>query len=265
MPDFKFKEIYNIEDLILIMELLRSEGGCPWDREQTHKTIRNNFIEETYEAVEAIDSGDAGLLKEELGDVLLQVVFHSRIEEESGRFDFGGVADGICKKLIERHPHVFSGLDVKTSDEVLKNWGDIKKASKGQKSFSDTLRGVSNALPALMRAQKVGQRAKRAGMDFSSAEAALGRAEEELSELKAAIEDGSDGKIMDELGDLLFSCVNVARLLSLDAEEALSKGINKFITRFEEAERLIMNDGADMTSISEEQADGYWKKAKSSV
>lgn len=157
--DFEFKEKYDINDLLKIMKILRSENGCPWDREQDHKSIRKDFIEEVYEACEAIDLDDSELLREELGDVLLQVVFHATIEEEQGRFDFGDAVNDVCSKLIIRHPHVFGDVKVKDSEDVLRNWNDIKQETKGQETYTETLRSVCTALPALMRAQKIGKRA----------------------------------------------------------------------------------------------------------
>ena len=155
MAEFDFKEKYDVNDLVSIMKLLRSENGCPWDREQTHESIRKNFIEETYEVVEAIDKKDTALLREELGDVLLQVVFHSQMEAEKNSFDFSDVADEVCKKLIVRHPHIFSDVKADNSDQVLKNWDMINKETKGQETFAQTLESVPKVLPALMRAQKV--------------------------------------------------------------------------------------------------------------
>jgi len=166
MVEFLQKNHYNIEDLIEIVRLLRSDGGCPWDIEQTHESIKSDFIEEVCEAIEAIDLKDTALLREELGDVLLQVVFHCRIEEEADSFKFDDVCDGICKKLIVRHPHVFGDTIVSSTDDVLKNWDSIKMETKGQETYTDTLNSVAKSLPALMRAQKVGKRAMRAGMDF---------------------------------------------------------------------------------------------------
>lgn len=260
--EFEFKEKYDINDLLEIMKILRSENGCPWDKEQDHKSIRKDFIEEAYEAVEAIDTDDSELLKEELGDVLLQVVFHCRIEEEQGRFAFGDAVDGICKKLIVRHPHVFGDIKADTSDEVLKNWNDIKQKTKGQETYTETLKSVSTALPSLMRAQKVGQRAARAGMDFESADEALMRLEEEITELRAAIASGDRDSVSEEIGDVLFSAVNVSRLLKTDAEEALYRGTDKFIGRFERAEDLIRLQGKDMKTLSIDELDVYWQKAK---
>ena len=159
--DFRVKDRYDINDMLAIMRILRSENGCPWDKEQTHKSIRKDFLEEVYEVVEAIDLEDTALLREELGDVLLQVVFHSRIEEENGSFDFGDVVNEVCQKLVTRHPHVFADVKAETSDEVLKNWNDIKQRTKGQETYYETLESVCTALPALMKAQKIGQRAAR--------------------------------------------------------------------------------------------------------
>lgn len=260
--DFQFKEKYDINDLLEIMRILRSENGCPWDREQDHKSIRKDFLEETYEVVEAIDTEDSALLLEELGDVLLQVVFHSRIEEEKGGFDFGDVADGICQKLIVRHPHVFGDVTAETSGEVLKNWNNIKQQTKGQETYSETLESVCTALPALMRAQKIGQRAKRAGMDFKDVSQVIECLESEIAELKEAMAENDSGHIGEEMGDVLFSCVNLARHLDCDAEESLTRSTDKFMKRFKETEDLIRCDGVDMRSLNIDELDVYWRKAK---
>ncbi|MBD5145589.1 MAG: nucleoside triphosphate pyrophosphohydrolase [Ruminococcus sp.] len=260
--DFQFKEKYDINDLLEIMRILRSENGCPWDREQDHKSIRKDFLEETYEVVEAIDTEDRELLLEELGDVLLQVVFHSRIEEEKGGFDFGDVADGICQKLIVRHPHVFGNVTAETSGEVLKNWNNIKQQTKGQETYYETLESVCTALPALMRAQKVGQRAKRAGMDFKDVSQVLDCLESEIAELKEAMAEGTAENIAEEMGDVLFSCVNLSRHLDCDAEESLTRSTEKFMKRFKETEDLIRFDGIDMRSLNIDELDVYWRKAK---
>lgn len=260
--DFQFKEKYDINDLLEIMRILRSENGCPWDREQDHKSIRKDFLEETYEVVEAIDTEDSELLLEELGDVLLQVVFHSRIEEEKGGFGFGDVADGICQKLIVRHPHVFGDVTAETSGEVLKNWNNIKQQTKGQETYAETLESVCTALPALMRAQKVGQRAKRAGMDFKDVSQVLECLESEIAELKEAMAENNSSHISEELGDVLFSCVNLARHLNCDAEEALMRSTDKFMKRFKNTEDLIRCEGIDMRSLNIDELDAYWRKAK---
>ena len=204
MVEYQQKNRYNIDDLLDIMRLLRSEGGCPWDREQTHESIKSDFIEETCEVIEAIDLKDTALLREELGDVLLQVVFHCRIEEEAENFRFDDVCDEVCKKLIVRHPHVFGEVKADTTDQVLKNWDAIKMETKGQETYTDTLRSVAKSLPALMRAQKVGKRAMRAGMDFRCAEDAVACISNEKAELDAAIISGNKADIEEALGDLLF-------------------------------------------------------------
>lgn len=262
MISFVKKEFYSIEDLLNIMQILRSEEGCPWDREQNHETIKKDFVEEVYEAIEAIDLKDTDLLREELGDVLLQIVFHCQIEAEVNGFSFDDVCDEICKKLITRHPHVFSDVDVSGTDEVLKNWDNIKKETKGQETYTDTLKSVAKSLPALMRAQKVGKRAMRAGMDFKGYDDTVSCIKSELSELEEAIKSGNTDSIEYELGDLLFSCVNTARHLNIDAEEALNKAIEKFIKRFEETEKIIRLKGIDMKSLSIDEIDDYWREAK---
>ena len=262
MVEYQQKNHYSISDLIDIVKLLRSEGGCPWDREQTHESIRSDFIEETCEVIEAIDLKDTELLKEELGDVLLQVVFHTRIEEETGSFNFDEVCDGICKKLIVRHPHVFGEVKADNTEQVLKNWDAIKMQTKGQETYTDTLTSVAKSLPALMRAQKVGKRAMRAGMDFRNAEDAIACIQNEKAELDVAVAEGDAKHIEDELGDLLFSCVNAARHLGVDAEQALKNSTEKFIKRFAMTEELTKADNIDMKTLPIEELDIYWEKTK---
>ncbi|MBE6844554.1 MAG: nucleoside triphosphate pyrophosphohydrolase [Ruminococcus sp.] len=265
MEKFRFKDNYDINDLLEIMRILRSPGGCPWDMEQTHLSIRKDFIEEVYEAVEAIDLEDTDLLREELGDVLLQVAFHCQIETEKQSFTFDDICDELCKKLIVRHPHVFGEVTVSDTGEVLKNWDSIKKQTKGQETYSDTLESVAKSLPALMRAQKLGKRAMRAGMDFRSAEDAFECIRLETDELAEAMKSGDKQHIEEEFGDLLFSCVNTARHLDIDAEEALTKASEKFIKRFRETEKLVTLSGADMTALSIDELDVYWHQAKDNL
>ncbi len=236
--NFTFKDRYDFDDLVAIMRILRAPGGCVWDAAQTHDSIRQDFLEETYEALEAIDEKNPDHLKEELGDVLLQVVFHSAIEEEQGNFNVGDVCDGICKKLIVRHPHVFGDAVVKDADEVLDNWEKIKQDQNGQVTATETLKSVPTTFPALMRAQKIGKRAARAGMDYDDISGAVKDLKSELSELEEAISQGSCPQAFSELGDLLFSAVNVARFLGADAEKALTSSCEKFIARFAGVERL---------------------------
>ncbi|HBB72417.1 MAG TPA: nucleoside triphosphate pyrophosphohydrolase [Ruminococcus sp.] len=262
MVEYQQKNNYSIGDLLDIVRLLRSEGGCPWDIEQTHESIKSDLIEETYEVIEAIDLKDTALLREELGDVLLQVVFHTRIEEEKGHFNFDRVCDEICKKLIVRHPHVFGDVKADSTEQVLKNWDAIKMETKGQETYTDTLESVAKSLPALMRAQKVGKRAMRAGMDFRTAQDAIACISAEKAELDAAVASGDADNISEELGDLLFSCVNAARHLGVDAEQALTDSTEKFIRRFAETEKLVSAEGKDMKSLPIETLDTYWDKAK---
>lgn len=262
MVDFQQKNNYSIDDLLTIVRLLRSEGGCPWDREQTHKSIRNDFLEETCEVLEAIDCENTELLREELGDVLLQVVFHCRIEEENKSFTFDEVCDEICKKLIIRHPHVFGDVVAENTDQVLKNWDAIKMETKGQNTYTDTLRSVAATLPALMRAQKVGKRAMRAGMDFSCKEDAIACITAEKAELDRAVANNDTVNIEEEIGDLLFSCVNAARHLGVDAELALKTSTDKFIKRFALTEELTAADNIDMKELPIKELDIYWDKAK---
>lgn len=264
MVDFDFKDRYNISDLLKIMEILRAPGGCPWDAEQDHESIKKNFIEETYEVVEAINMKNPGMLCEELGDVLLQVVFHARMEEEKGVFGFEDVADGICKKLIERHPHVFGDVKVSSTGEVLSNWDDIKRKSKGQNTQGSAMQKVPRELPALMRADKIQSKAKKAGFDWTSIDGALEALESEIKELRYAIKNETPDRAKDELGDVLFSAVNVSRFLDVDAEDALTCSTDKFMNRFLSVERLAEQRGIDMKTKTVEELDELWNEVKKS-
>ena len=260
--DFQYKEAYTISDLLVIMRLLRAPDGCPWDKVQTHQSIRQNFIEETYEAVEAIDKEDYDLMREELGDVLMQVIFHSIMEEEAGRFTFDDVCDEVCKKLIIRHPHVFGNVNAETPDEVLRNWDAIKMQTKSQNKVADSVDDVAKSLPALMRAQKVQKRSAKSGMDFKDAEDAAKKVPEELSELMQAIPAGDKDKLTEELGDLLFSVVNLARFVGVDAEEALTKSTDKFSKRFRMVEDLAAERDIDMKTADMSIMDSLWEEVK---
>lgn len=262
---FSPKNRYTMEDLLEIMRILRSPEGCPWDREQTHKSICSDFLEETHEALEAINLGDTDGLKEELGDVLLQVVFHSRIEEEKGAFSFDDVVDGIAKKLVVRHPHVFADASVDTAAQVWKNWDAIKRETKGGKTQADLLRAVPRSLPALMRASKVQNRARRVGFDWPDVSGALEALESESAELRRAIDAGVSTEIEEELGDLLFSAVNVSRFVHCDAEQALTRASDKFIRRFSIVEELAAARGMDLNSAAIEQMDELWEEAKKQI
>ncbi len=260
VDNFKYKAKYGVEDLVKILEALRGEGGCPWDAVQTHESIKKNLIEETYEVIEAINKKDSVLLCEELGDVLMQVVFHAQMEKESGSFDLSDVADGVCKKLIERHPHVFGDVSVSGVDDVLTNWEAIKRKSKGMDTTTQSMLSVPRELPALMRSEKVQKKAAKAGFDWSSAVGALDKLDEEIAELKKAIKDGEG--ISDELGDVLFSAVNVSRFVDVDAEEALTGATDKFVDRFTVVEKLASERGIDMKNVDLTELDKLWDEAK---
>ena len=259
---FLQKDRYAVEDLLGIVELLRTE--CPWDSEQTHESIRKNFIEETYEAVEAIDTGDTALLREELGDVLLQVVFHTQMEKERGHFDFSDVCDVVCKKLINRHPHVFGAIKAKNAEQALKSWDEIKRVEKERQTATQSLSDVPRALPALMRAQKVQQRAAKAGFDYPDVAMAIGDMHSEVEEVAGAFASGNPAALEEELGDLIFSAVNISRFARVDAEEALTKSCDKFIKRFEQVEALASESGIDIQNASIQTLDNLWAEAKKS-
>ncbi|MBQ9921709.1 MAG: nucleoside triphosphate pyrophosphohydrolase [Clostridia bacterium] len=259
---FQEKEFYGFEDLLKIMELLRAPDGCPWDREQDHKSIRNDFIEETYEAIEAIDTDNKELLREELGDVLLQVVFHSRISEEAGDFSIKEVVDEICKKLIIRHPHVFGDVVADTSDKVKKNWDAIKKAGKKQTTQKEVMDSISVALPSLIRAHKIGKKAAKVGFDFAGTDDAMLKVREETEEVSRAIAEKNGDNIKEEIGDLLFAVVNLARKAGVDSEEALYNANNKFITRFGKVESLAAERNIEMCAENMEKLDEIWDEIK---
>ncbi len=228
------KESYGFDDLCEIVSLLRSEQGCPWDKVQTHKTIKNDLIEECYEVLEAVDCDSPEMLREELGDVLLQVVFHADIEREAQNFDINDVANEVCKKLVLRHPHVFGSVEADTVDKVLSNWDAIKKEEKAQETYTDTLKSVPKNFPALMRAQKLTKRAARAGVDFSDASQLYKAVDSAFGSVQLAEEKGEDAS--SELGNLLMLCAALARRLGCDAEQCLADSCNDFVKRFEELE-----------------------------
>lgn len=258
--EFCQKENYTIADLLTIVALLRDpDNGCPWDKVQTHHTIRMNFIEETYEVVDAIDAEDTEGLCEELGDILLQVALHTQMEEEQNNFSFNDVCDGICKKLIYRHPHVFGSVEADSADEVLKNWNELKKAEKNQTTVTSQLNAVPKAFPALMRAAKIQKRAGALGLDYPDAATALQDLESELKELAAA---QSRDEQMDELGDVLFSVVNTARMMGIDPELALTRSTDKFASRAKAVETMASHQSDSLSELSPEQLDAFWQRAK---
>ena len=254
------KESYGFEDLVILVEVLRSEKGCPWDMEQTHKSIRRDFIEETYEVIEAIDTENRELLREELGDVLLQVVFHAQIETEAGEFDVNDVANDICKKLIHRHPHVFGDVVAENSDKVLSNWEKIKSEEKSRVTVTDKLRSIPPMLPALMRAEKVGRKAKC--FDFADAEEVMDKVCEELTELSDAVSSENSTDMEEEMGDLLLTLTSLCRKLKIDPEIALNKATDKFIERFETVENAVRESGRTMDEVSNKELNEIWDKIK---
>jgi len=250
-----------MEDVALIIRYLRDPvNGCPWDRVQTHESIRQDLIEETYEAAEAIDKGDPENLKEELGDILMQIALHSEMESEKGVFDLDDVADRLCKKLVLRHPHVFGDVTADDPETVLKNWEEIKMQEKHQTSGSDAIKDVPSAYPALIRSQKVQKRAARTGFDYRNTEEAMSDLRSEVVELEAAI--AGDGDPFEELGDVLFSAVNVARFIAADSELALTRACDKFIARFRVTEDLAAERGIDMKKADMDLLNELWSEAK---
>ena len=256
---------YTFGDLIEIIAKLRAPGGCPWDAEQTHASIRKDLLEEAYEVADAIDTSDKDALCEELGDLLLQVAFHTQIAIENNEFNFEDVTDGICKKLILRHPHVFGEVEVKDSAEVLDNWDKIKQKEKHQESYTDTLESVPKAFPALMRSAKVQKRAAKAGFDWDCTEEAFKKLPEEVRELEEAIKVGNFEEIEEEFGDLLFAAVNVSRFIKVDAEYSLAKATDKFINRFKAVEDVVAKSGRDMKELTLEELDDIWNEVKHNV
>ncbi len=256
------KTEYSFDDLVAIMKILRAPGGCPWDAEQNHQSIRRDLIEETYELIEGIDKDDASMIREELGDVLLQVVFHSDIAESNGNFGINEVCTDICKKLIVRHPHVFGDVVVTGSENVLANWDAIKRKTKNQQTDTEALRSVSPALPALMRAEKLGKKARKLGFDFDDAEEAMQKVYEEVKEASDAVASGNKADIEEEFGDLLLAVVNAARLAGVDSERALYNANEKFLTRFELVEELCWASGKTVTDTPREEKEQFWCEAK---
>ena len=261
MVNWSMKKSYNCRDLAEIVRILRHPGGCPWDQEQTHASIRRNFLEEAYEVAEAIDKGDVDGLREELGDVLLQVYFHTSIEEDAGRFTLDDVADGVCKKLIYRHPHVFGDVSVGSTGEVLSNWEELKQKEKGQATQADAVDAVARSLPALWRAEKMKKKAAKAGFDWRDVSGALDKLSEELDELRRAALEG-DGDPAEELGDVLFAAVCVGRFLDADPEDALHAACGKFAARFRKTEELAAGRGLSLDKLSDAQQIALWREAK---
>jgi MazG family protein len=246
--------------LVEIMARLRAPGGCPWDREQDHQSIRKYVIEEAYEVAEAIDGGDPRELCTELGDLLLQVVFHAQMACEERRFDISDVCRAIAEKLLRRHPHVFGDVQVGGASEVVRNWEQIKAAERGPSASA--IDGVPRALPALQRAERLGEKASRVGFDWASAAEVLAKIDEERRELDAALDGGERARIEDEIGDLLLAVANLARKLEIEPERALSRAVDRFAERFRHAERSARSSGTDLAELDPDALDALWTAAK---
>lgn len=261
MQDWPERERYTAEDLLQIIRILRDrENGCPWDKVQTHASIRKNFLEETCEALEAIDADDAAMMREELGDVLMQVVFHADIEKDAGRFTMDDVCDGVVKKLLFRHPHVFGDGQAETAERVGVSWEQLKRQEKGQKTAADTLDSVARSLPGTWRAEKLQKKAADAGFDWRSVDGALDKLDEEVRELHRAVE--TNGNVPEELGDVLFAAVKVGRFCGVDPEEALHGTCEKFIRRFRAMEEAAAREGRELTELTLEELTALWNGAK---
>lgn len=259
------KDIYNFNDLIEIMEQLRSDQGCPWDREQTHESLKQYLVEETYEVLEAIDLKDNRKISEELGDVLFQVIFHAQLAKERGDFDINTIIDGVCKKMVSRHPHVFSDAHCDTASDVSNMWDKIKQKEHRLSTTSEALNSVPSNLPALMRANKVQQKAAKVGFDWDNIEDVYDKVSEELSEVKEAANQDDLAEadhVTEELGDLLFSVVNLSRFLKVHPEQALTVATNKFIQRFELVETQALKSGRNLSDMTLAEMDGLWDQAK---
>jgi len=250
----------NLNELVNIMAALRGEKGCPWDREQTRESLKPFIVEEAYEVLDAIDEKNTAALKEELGDLLFQVVFQCRVAEEKGEFGLGDVIDGIAKKMISRHPHVFGESAIKTSEEVLVKWDEHKKREGKQKE--SILEGIPKTMPALMRARKLQDRAARVGFDWERIDDVLSKLDEEVAEFKEAVRSRKEVTIEDELGDILFMIVNISRFIGVNPEEALRKTISKFISRFRYIEMAAAEKGQKLSDMSLAEMDALWDEAK---
>jgi len=251
-----------IDRLLEIMRRLRGPGGCPWDREQTLDSLKSNLIEETYEVIDAVESGDRAELRGELGDLLLQVVFQAQICEEAGEFNFDDVVSGIADKLIRRHPHVFGDVQANTSGEVLRNWEKIKKTEKDAKTPRSLVEGIPRHLPALAKAHLVQKRVARAGFEWDEIGGVVAKLEEELAEVKEAMAQKDAAAIREELGDLLFSTVNLSRYLGHESEELLNENIAKFMRRFQSLENRLHAESREIENCSLEELDAVWVAVK---
>ncbi len=252
---------FDFFDLVRVMDILRGEDGCPWDKEQTHETLKKYLVEEAYETAAAVSEEDWDHVADELGDVLLQVVFQANIGRQYGTFELSDITSHICRKMIDRHRHIFGSDHCETAEDVLTNWEKIKKEERGYKTQTDVLRGVSVGLPPLVRAAKVQKKAADVGFEWDDIKKALAKVREETDEAQAELEPKSENLEM-ELGDLFFACVNLARLSGVDPESALQKATEKFISRFSSMENAIFRDGKRFQDLTLSEMDVYWEGSK---
>lgn len=255
-------ENYNFYELMEIIRKLRGDDGCPWDREQTHVSLKTCLVEECYEVIEAINNQDDANLCEELGDVLLQVALHTAIAEESNEFTIDNVTDGIAKKMLRRHPHVFGSVTANDAEKVIENWDEIKRQEKNETTISESIQKVPRAFPANIRAEKVQKKAAKVGFDFAHYDQALDKVYEELEELKEARQIGDINQINDEFGDLMFSIINLSRFLHLNAENSLTNATDKFINRFVDVEQIALREGKHLSEMSIDELDVLWGRVK---
>lgn len=255
---------FFMPDLVQVMKALRSQDGCPWDREQTHESLRRYLIEEAYEVIEAIDENDLFHLEEELGDLLLQVVFHAEIASENGYFDINDVITQIYEKMIRRHPHVFADVEAENADEVLVNWEAIKKEEKAEETVNDSMLNIAKSFPPILRAEKLQKKMAKVGFDWPDVSGAMNKVAEELEELKEAMAEKNQEACLKELGDVLFAVVNVARILKVDPSEALSDTNDKVIKRFRFVETSLTAEGQSFCDVDLETMDRYWELSKKS-
>ena len=258
----KNKQNYTFDDLIKIMKVLMSNEGCPWDRVQTHQSIRINAIEEAYEVVDAIDQNDKTKIIEELGDMMLQSVFHCVIAERDGEFELKDMLNTLCQKLVFRHTHVFTDEKAQDDKQALSNWNNAKAVEKSIKSVTQDIKELPKYFPELLRAQKVQKKAASVGFDFENIEQMLQKLDEEVAELKAEIKSNNMKNAGEELGDCLFSLVNISRKIKADSELCLKNSTDKFIKRFEQVENAVLKSGKNFADYSLEQLDDIYKKAK---
>ncbi len=262
MIDFVCKDRYDLQDYIALVARLRAKDGCPWDQVQTHESLRRSMLEEAYECVEALEEGDLAHMREELGDVLLQVLFHADIEREAGNFDIDDIADAACKKLVYRHPHVFGDVSADTPDKVLDTWEAVKRKERAQSTTASAMDTVPKGLPALWRAEKIQNKAAKAGFDWPDVSGAMDKLREEVGELQQGIDADDLENIAEELGDVIFSAINVARFYKLDPEMLMHKSCEKFIRRFRYMEEGAAKAGKQLEAMTLEEMDAIYQQGR---